>query len=286
MCDNPLRKGLRTDSLLGREECKSPFGSYELKIPKDNNMECTADGFITNTNCKDLDVSSNARYLFVSINRSVVIWNRTLWGRADWDSRRSCWREKLYSNPLPLPSPFRKKSVWDAAVIYHISIVFGELNRSLIVNFMGYNFNWDPLQSLKFNVWMLHFTGNLDLSEYWGNFTVYPSYIKFVLIKQTATFGAVATESWPLGWKWFDPMWLMISFLVTTESDYDPLQVYYMVEHKKNICRLCRFYPWKVDPPRLSRDQRFVLKYHFDYDYDYYFIFCLKKHLFGTPTSS
>jgi len=60
MCDNPLNKGkgLRTDSLLGREECKSPFGSYELKIPKDNNMECTADGFITNTNCKDLDVSS------------------------------------------------------------------------------------------------------------------------------------------------------------------------------------------------------------------------------------
>ena len=66
MCDNPLNKGkgLRTDSLLGREECKSPFGSYELKIPKDNNMECTADGFITNTNCKDLDVSSNGRCKF------------------------------------------------------------------------------------------------------------------------------------------------------------------------------------------------------------------------------
>ena len=66
MCDNPLNKGkgLRTDSLLGREECKSPFGSYELKIPKDNNMECTADGFITNTNCKDLDVSRNGRCKF------------------------------------------------------------------------------------------------------------------------------------------------------------------------------------------------------------------------------
>ena len=68
MCDNPLNKGkgLRTDSLLGREECKSPFGSYELKIPKDNKMECTADGFTTNTNCKDLDVSNNARCRFAS----------------------------------------------------------------------------------------------------------------------------------------------------------------------------------------------------------------------------
>ena len=111
MCDNPLNKGkgLRTDSLLGREECKSPFGSYELKIPKDNNMECTADGFIKNTNCKDLDVSSNTRYLFVAKNRSVVIWSRTLWGRADWDSRRGCWREKLYSNPLTPPFSLSQK---------------------------------------------------------------------------------------------------------------------------------------------------------------------------------
>ena len=52
-------------------------------------------------------------------------------------------------------------------------------------------------------------------------------------------------------------MWLMISFLVTIESDYDQLQVYDMVEHKKNIFRMRRFYQLKVERPCLSRDQRF-----------------------------
>ena len=105
---------------------------------------------------------------------------------------------------------------------------------------------------------VLDSTENLCLSAYWPNYTSYPSYIKYVLIKQTATSGAVVTESWPLGWKWFDPMWLMISLLVTIESDYDQLQVYDMVEHKKNICRMRRFYQLKVDPPCLLRDQQFV----------------------------
>ena len=43
--------------------------------------------------------------------------------------------------PLSLPSPFRKKIVLDVAVIYYILIVFGELYRPLIVNFMAYNFS-------------------------------------------------------------------------------------------------------------------------------------------------
>ena len=105
---------------------------------------------------------------------------------------------------------------------------------------------------------VLDSTENFCLLAYWRNYTSYPSYIKYVIIKQTATSGAVETESWPLGWKWFDPMWLMISFLVTVESDDDQLQVYDMVEHEKNICYMRRFYQLKVDPPCLPRDQRFV----------------------------
>ena len=50
----------------------------------------------------------------------------------------------------------------------------------------------------------------------------------------------------------------MVSFLVTIECDYDQLLVYDMVEHKKNICRMRRFYQLKVERPCLSRDQRFV----------------------------
>ena len=42
--------------LLGVEECKSPFGLYELRIPVDKNLPCD-DSVITDKNCKDLDVS-------------------------------------------------------------------------------------------------------------------------------------------------------------------------------------------------------------------------------------
>ncbi|XP_078343967.1 uncharacterized protein LOC144629603 [Oculina patagonica] len=43
------------DSLLGEEECRSPFGTYELVIPVDDQLSCDDPG-ITNKNCKDLDV--------------------------------------------------------------------------------------------------------------------------------------------------------------------------------------------------------------------------------------
>lgn len=46
---------------MGMEECKSPFGIYELKIPVDKTLECNDDR-ITNTNCKDLDVSEEMPY--------------------------------------------------------------------------------------------------------------------------------------------------------------------------------------------------------------------------------
>lgn len=56
MCSNPLSKCVR-DRLLGDEECKSPFGTYELQIPVDNQLSCKNAG-ITDKNCKDLDVST------------------------------------------------------------------------------------------------------------------------------------------------------------------------------------------------------------------------------------
>ena len=58
MCTNPLNKlgSAKENTLLGMEECRSPFGTYELKIPVDENLACDDPG-IMNTNCKDLDVS-------------------------------------------------------------------------------------------------------------------------------------------------------------------------------------------------------------------------------------
>ena len=49
------------DVLLGEEECRSPFGTYELVIPVDNKMSCDDPG-IRNKNCKDLDVSNYVKF--------------------------------------------------------------------------------------------------------------------------------------------------------------------------------------------------------------------------------
>ena len=73
---------LPCDILLGAEECISPFGTYEISMPIDNNAPCEdADTKLTSKNCKDFDVSfllhANAyiliHVLFVpnSFNRSV-----------------------------------------------------------------------------------------------------------------------------------------------------------------------------------------------------------------------
>ena len=43
--------------MMGKEECTSPSGYYELVIPVDKNLDCSATR-MKDTNCKDLDVSS------------------------------------------------------------------------------------------------------------------------------------------------------------------------------------------------------------------------------------
>ena len=59
MCNHALNKrgSHSKDALLGMEECQSPFGIYELKIPIDKKLACDTNR-ITTTNCKDLDVGS------------------------------------------------------------------------------------------------------------------------------------------------------------------------------------------------------------------------------------
>lgn len=45
MCNHGLNKRGSSDKedLLGMEECQSLFGIYELKIPKDENLECDSE---------------------------------------------------------------------------------------------------------------------------------------------------------------------------------------------------------------------------------------------------
>ena len=65
MCNHVLNKrgSHSKDALLGMEECQSPFGIYELKIPVDKDLACDTNRFTT-TNCKDLDVSNFLSHIF------------------------------------------------------------------------------------------------------------------------------------------------------------------------------------------------------------------------------
>lgn len=59
MCSHALSKCSRRDRLLGEEECKRPFGTYELKIPVDKNLRYGYNSGITDKNCKaELDIST------------------------------------------------------------------------------------------------------------------------------------------------------------------------------------------------------------------------------------
>ncbi|KAL9982898.1 hypothetical protein ACROYT_G005011 [Oculina patagonica] len=58
MCCHFLSDSPCDDKLLGAVECKSPFGTYELTIPIDNDAPCKAsETMITHANCKDYDRS-------------------------------------------------------------------------------------------------------------------------------------------------------------------------------------------------------------------------------------
>ena len=58
MCCHYLSDSPCTDSLLGAEECRSPFGTYELSMPIDENASCDPNvAGITDKNCKDFNVS-------------------------------------------------------------------------------------------------------------------------------------------------------------------------------------------------------------------------------------
>ncbi|XP_027037531.1 uncharacterized protein LOC113665987 [Pocillopora damicornis] len=58
MCCHYLSGSPCDDILLGAEECRSPFGTYEMTIPIDSKTPCKASGSrITDGNCKDFDRS-------------------------------------------------------------------------------------------------------------------------------------------------------------------------------------------------------------------------------------
>lgn len=56
MCSHPLNGPGVNGLMLGKDECTSPSGVYDLKIPINRTLSCT-DTKMRDTNCKDLDVS-------------------------------------------------------------------------------------------------------------------------------------------------------------------------------------------------------------------------------------
>ncbi|XP_031560607.1 uncharacterized protein LOC116296689 [Actinia tenebrosa] len=56
MCSHPLNGGSANGLMMGKDECTSPSGFYELKIPVNKKLPCTAP-IMRDTNCKDIDLA-------------------------------------------------------------------------------------------------------------------------------------------------------------------------------------------------------------------------------------
>ena len=56
MCSHSLNGPIDSGLMMGKEECTSPSGYYELLIPVNKKLDCSATK-MKDTNCKDLDVS-------------------------------------------------------------------------------------------------------------------------------------------------------------------------------------------------------------------------------------
>ena len=68
MCCHYLSGDSCEDRLGGGNECQSPFGTYELTIPKDDQLICSTGGAqITDKNCKDFDVSLRILNILITI---------------------------------------------------------------------------------------------------------------------------------------------------------------------------------------------------------------------------
>ena len=57
MCSHSLASSCMEDLMMGKEECTSPSGDYELKIPVSKTQSCD-ETKMRDTNCKELDVSA------------------------------------------------------------------------------------------------------------------------------------------------------------------------------------------------------------------------------------
>ena len=84
MCCHYLSDSPCSDSLLDSEECRSPFGTYELSMPINENAPCNGAG-ITNKNCKDFDVSNRRLSaglwgVWLCARCPVTAWDLLCWG--------------------------------------------------------------------------------------------------------------------------------------------------------------------------------------------------------------
>ncbi|XP_078344643.1 uncharacterized protein LOC144630195 isoform X2 [Oculina patagonica] len=71
MCSHPLSGGVCANEQLAAEECRSPFGTYELTVPVDENLGCDYAGF-NNKNCRDLDL---ARFNTMNVWAQFFYWS-------------------------------------------------------------------------------------------------------------------------------------------------------------------------------------------------------------------
>ncbi|CAH3128096.1 unnamed protein product, partial [Pocillopora meandrina] len=91
MCCHYLSGSPCDDTLLGAEECRSPFGTYEMTMPIDSKTPCTASGSrITHENCKEFD-----RSVFTKMN----VWIQYLYWTGEYPTGPDDLRCSKFQDP-------------------------------------------------------------------------------------------------------------------------------------------------------------------------------------------
>ncbi|KAL9982967.1 hypothetical protein ACROYT_G005082 [Oculina patagonica] len=102
MCCHYLSDAPCSDVLLGAEECTSPFGTYQLSMPIDDQASCeTGNSPITDKNCKDFDRSIYTR---MNVWIHYLYWTDSYPTGPD-DARCTSYQTPSSKSKVPLSKP-------------------------------------------------------------------------------------------------------------------------------------------------------------------------------------
>ena len=78
MCTHALSESQNDDRLLGMEEYKSPFGTYELKVLVDETISCTDESTVMDRNRRkgEGDWETEKKWLKIKLRPLLYYWRK------------------------------------------------------------------------------------------------------------------------------------------------------------------------------------------------------------------